>query len=234
MSDGRYPAHPQRASSFSSLAPPTSISQSRRQSWSATSFLENAMSLDLTSAPPSPVSPSKLQALSKRRSELLAKGSSASAVVLPELFLHVEASTSVGIEFVDCEDGQVQFFAEKEAKGWILREGTQKVGSCSTRIEALDWRTDQTDETVSRLQRSQTKSFLIEKSERSFGQNFTSRVSGRKDKTGQGWMGKCTSGDESRIRDSRMTYRFVVLEIVEASARKTLTDNDFELYSFDS
>ncbi|GAA5949240.1 hypothetical protein JCM3765_003341 [Sporobolomyces pararoseus] len=127
MSDGRYPAHPQRASSFSSLAPPLSTPASRRQSWSATSFLENAMSLDLTSAPHSPVSQATLQALSKRRSELLTKGSSASAVVLPELFLHVKASTSVGIEFVDCEDGEVQFVAEKDGKGWILRESTTKV-----------------------------------------------------------------------------------------------------------
>ncbi|GAA5982224.1 hypothetical protein JCM5350_007703 [Sporobolomyces pararoseus] len=128
MSDGRYPAHPQRASSFSSLAPPLSTPQSRRQSWSATSFLENAMSLDLTSAPPSPVTPAQLQALSKRRSESLAKGSSASAVALPELFLHVEAN---------CNDHKRKAISSRSRNGRLvkilrqefLEERTELVGS---------------------------------------------------------------------------------------------------------
>ncbi|GAA5905294.1 uncharacterized protein JCM6883_006351 [Sporobolomyces salmoneus] len=133
MSDGRYPAHPQRVGSSTSLAPP-SIPASRRQSWSATSFIEHALDLDFTSAPSSPTSPSALQALSKRRTELLSKGASASQVVLPELFLHVDSTTPDGITtltFVDCENGDTQYVAEKK-DGWILREGQQKIATITS------------------------------------------------------------------------------------------------------
>jgi hypothetical protein len=96
------------------------------------------MALNFAESPTAPTSPTTppaqseaLQALSKRRADLLIRGSSASTVVLPELFLHVELKgegIEKRLEFVDCEDGQVQFVAEKSI-GWILREGTQKVSS---------------------------------------------------------------------------------------------------------